>query len=120
MLVDLPRHAGAVRNDPLDTTVGEVGHVVEPRDVHATTRGEPQQKPVAATRATRALPLANDVGDPEDGLLAVAEHGGVDEVGDRLRVERRMSPGDDHRVCIGRSTALSGTPARSSAVSMFV
>ena len=38
------------------------------------------------------------VGDLADGLLAVAEHGGVDEVGDRLRVERGVPAGDDDRV----------------------
>ena len=100
VLADLPRDAGPVRDDPLDTAVGEIGHVVEPRDVHTATRGEPQQQPVAAAWAARVLPLANDFGDGEDDLLAVAQHGGVDELGDRFRVERRVSPGDDHRVFV--------------------
>ena len=36
----------------------------------------------------------------EHDLLAVAEHGGVDEVGDRLGVEGGVAAGDDDRVVV--------------------
>ena len=41
------------------------------------------------------------VGDREHGLLAVADDGGVDEVGDRLGVERGVPAGHDDRVGVG-------------------
>ena len=46
------------------------------------------------------LPLADDLGDREHDLLAVAEHGGVDEVRDGLGVERGVAAGDDDRVVL--------------------
>ena len=55
---------------------------------------------MAAAGAALALPVADDVGDGEHGLLAVADDGGVDEVGDRLGVERRVPAGDDERVAV--------------------
>ena len=47
-----------------------------------------------------ALPLAHDLGDREHDLLAVAEDGGVEEVGDRLGVERRVAAGEHDRVVL--------------------
>jgi hypothetical protein len=44
------------------------------------------------------LPVADGVADRADRLLAVAEHRDVDELRDRLRVERRVAAGDDDRV----------------------
>ena len=37
----------------------------------------------------------------ERRLLTVTEHRGVDELRDRLRVERGMTAGDDDRVAVG-------------------
>ena len=39
--------------------------------------------------------------DRDDRLLAVAQHGGVDEVGDRFGVERSVAAGDDDGVIVG-------------------
>ena len=99
----------------------QVGHVVELRDVDAAGHRQAMQQLVAPARAALALPLADDVGDLEHDLLAVAEDGGVEEVGDRLGVERRVPAREDDRVArrCGRR-ACSGMPARSSAVSRFV
>jgi hypothetical protein len=51
--------------------------------------------------AALGLPLPDDAGDLENRLLAVAEHGGVDEVGDRLRVEAGVPAGQHDRVVLG-------------------
>ena len=65
-------------------------------------RGPAGQQLVAAAGAALGLPGADDVGDVADDLLAVAEHGAVDEVGDRLGVERGVPAGDDDRVASRR------------------
>jgi hypothetical protein len=91
----------AVRHDALDPAVGQVVDVVEARHVDAAGAGQAQQQLVAAAGAALGLPLADDLGDLQDGLLAVAEHGGVDEVGDRLRVERGVPAGEHDRVVVG-------------------
>ena len=77
--------------------VRAVADVVEARDVHAAGRGQAQQQ-LVARRGPVGLPVAHDVGDRADDLLAVTQHGGVDEVGDRLGVERGVPAGDDDRV----------------------
>ena len=97
-LVHPERHARAVRADLLDPPVGQVVHVVEARHVDALGAGEPQQQLVPAARSAGGLPVPHDRGDLQYRLLPVAEHGGVDEVGDRLRVERGVPTGDHHRV----------------------
>ena len=51
-------------------------------------------------RRPRPLPLADDLGDREHDLLAVAEDGRVEEVGDRLGVERRVAAGQHDRVLV--------------------
>ena len=56
---------------------------------------------VAAAGAALGLPVADHLGDREHDLLAVAEHGGVEEVGDRLGVERRVAAGQHDRVVVG-------------------
>jgi hypothetical protein len=61
---------------------------------------------VAPAGAAGGLPLPDDVGDLEDGLLAVAEHRGVDEVGDRFGVERGVPAGDHDRVLRGAVPAV--------------
>ena len=61
-------------------------------------RGQPEQQLGAPTRTALGLPVADDVGDDPDGLLAVTEHGGVDEVRDRFGVERGVPTGDHDRV----------------------
>ena len=48
-----------------------------------------------------AFQLADDGGDLQHRLLAVAEHRGVDEVGDRLRVEGGVPAGQHDRVVLG-------------------
>ena len=91
----------------------QVAHVVEARDVDPAGRGQPQQRVVPAQPVV--LPVADDVGDHPDHLLAVAEHRGVDEVGDRLRVERGVSAGDDERmrvVAVGRMQRDAGQVER--------
>ena len=120
-LVHPERHVRPVRHDPLDPAVGQVVDVVEARHVDALGARQAQQQLVAAAGAALGLPLPDDAGDLQDRLLAVAEHGGVDEVGDRLRVERwrgrRPARSGVHRC--GRRRH-SGMPARSRAVSMLV
>ncbi len=90
--------AGPVGRDPADAAVGEVRHVVELRDVDAAGRGERQQQAVAPARAAALLPLADDAGDGEHGFLAVADDHRVEEVGERLGVERRVAAREHDRV----------------------
>ena len=52
------------------------------------------------------MALPDHLGDAEHRLLAVAEHDGVEEVGDRLGVERRVAAGDDERVLAGAVARL--------------
>ncbi len=98
VLADADRHALPVRNGGLDPAVRQVGDVVEARHVHAAGLGQAQQQLVPAAGAPGGLPLTYKVGDGADDLLAVAEHGDVDEVGDRFGVERRVPAGDDDRM----------------------
>ena len=99
--MDAERHVRPVRHDALDPAVGQVVDVVEARNVDAFGTSQPEQDLVPTARAALGLPLADDPGDLQDGLLAVAEHGGVDEVGDRLGIEGGVAAGDDDRVLIG-------------------
>ena len=82
-------------------TVGQVVDVVERRHVDVAGLSQPEEQLGAAAGAALGLERPGDVGDVEDGLLAVAEHGGVDEVGDRLRVERAVAADQHDRVVVG-------------------
>ncbi len=120
VLADPPRHAGSIRARPAGSD----------RPGGSPRRRTPARRPRRWPRGGAAPPRARRVGPPpsspddladrEHDLLAVAEDGRVDEVGDRLRIERGMSAGDHQRIVIGAMRASSGMPARSSAVSMFV
>ena len=79
---------------PLDPAVGQVVDVVEARHVDPPVRASRSSSSSRPPGRPSRLPRPDDVGDLQDSLLAVAEHGGVDEVGDRLGVERGVSAGD--------------------------
>src|SRR5439155_27187827 len=87
-----------------DPAVRQVVDVVEGGYVGDAVDGEALQQPVAPARPTVGLPGADDVGHPKRRLLAVADHSGVDEVRDRLRVERSVTTGDDDRVPVAAVT----------------
>ena len=91
-------HAVPVRGDRGDAAVGQVVDVVEAGDVDPAGGGQAQQQLVAPARAPVGLPGLDDLGDGAHGLLAVAEHRHVDEVGDRLGVEGGVAAGHHHRV----------------------
>ena len=101
MLAHPERDAGPVGHDGLDRAVLGVHHVVEAGDVDVARDREAAQQLVATAGSVLGLPLPDDVGDREDDLLAVAEDGGVEELRDRLGVERRMASGQDDRVVLG-------------------
>ena len=61
------------------------------------SRGELAEQRLAS-RPAGGLPVADDLGDLTDDLLAVAEHGHIDEVGERLRVERAVPTDHDQRM----------------------
>src|SRR6185437_3932038 len=98
----------SIRNDRFDPAVRQVGDVVEAWDVHGAGRRQPQQEGVPSPRAAGELPLANDVGDRADGLLAVAQYRRIDEVCDRLRVERGVPTGNDDRMVFGAVGRVQG------------
>ena len=85
---------------------------------------------VASSRSTRLARRAppdrrfhapTHLGDLADDLLAVADHERVDEVGQRLGVERAVPAGEDERVRRGGGRSLrTGTPARSRQFRRFV
>ncbi len=98
MLGHAPGDARLVRDHAGDTAVGEVLDVVERRYVDPAGLREAEEDLLAATGAALGLPLADDPGHVQHGLLAVADDRRVDEVGDRLRVEGRVTAGQDDRV----------------------
>ena len=95
-LVDGGRHVRVAGCDGDDgRTV--VGDVVHRRHVDARHLGELVQDRLAVG-APAADPRPDDLGDLADDLLALAEHDDVDEVGERLGVERGVPADDDERV----------------------
>ena len=67
----------------------------------------PRRRPPAGAAARRVRPVGPrafhsriTVGDRQRDLLAVAQHGGVDEVGDRLGVEGGVTTGQHDRVVL--------------------
>ena len=109
-----PGRFGATR--PI-VAVRVVRHVVEARHVDPAGRGQPLQQPVATARPSGRLPGPDQLGDRQDRLLAVAEHGAVDELGDGLGVERRVAAGQHDRVAVaplgGRQRDAGQVEARS-------
>ena len=93
-----PRDAVGGRDHALDPAVGQVVDRVERGHVDAAGAGQPHQQLLTPAGAALCLPRADEVGDLEHRLLPVADDRGVDEVGDRLGVERRVAAGDDDRV----------------------
>ena len=91
-------YAGPVRRDPADGRVRQVVDVVEARHVDAARGGQAVQQAVPAVRPAGPLPAPDQLGDGQHGLLAVAEHGPVDELGDRLGIERGVPAGQHQRV----------------------
>ena len=100
VLRDAPRHTVRLlaQHDTLDAPVGQVVDLVHRRHVDAARAREFEQQPATPAGALGELPLLDDVGDEQDGLFAVTDDGGVDEVGDRLGVERRVPAREDDRV----------------------
>ena len=101
-LADLGRDVVPGARDRGDRAVRAVGDGVEARHVDAVDAGEAGEQLVAAAGTALRLPRLDDVGDVADDLLAVAEDGAVDEVGDRLGVEGGVAAGDDDRVASRR------------------
>ena len=93
-----PSRRPVARLDARQSPVRAVGHGVERRHVAALDRGEPPEQLGAG--ATGGLPVAHDVGDVADDLLAVADRHRVDERRDRLRVERGVPAREDDRVLL--------------------
>ena len=111
-LVTVAGTRGSRGLDRGDRPVGAVAHVVERRDVAALGLGQPQQQLAPAARPARCLPGPHHVGDVADHLLAVADRRDVDERGHRLRVERGVPAGDDHRVRLGAVGGVQRNPGQ--------
>ena len=96
-------HVGEPRRDRAEGGAVVLA-VVEARDVHALDLGEVAEEPLAAALgAPGPLPRRHHLGDLGDHLLAVAEDGDVDEVGQRLGVERAVAA--DHHEGVGGGAA---------------
>ena len=74
--------------------------VVQPRHVDRAGVGQPHQQTVPAAGPAGHLPVLDQLRDREGRLFAVAQHRGVQEVGDRLGVERGVPAGQDDRVVL--------------------
>ena len=110
------RPVGEVGDRALVDDRGDVGVLRGDRDdprpvvldvVHRRARRRPGSWPARAAPLRgcgrpAALPRAEHLGDLADRLLAVADHERVDEVGERLGVERAVAAGDHERV-LGRA-----------------
>src|SRR5690606_20118718 len=107
-----PRDARAVGDDAGDAAVGEVLDVVEAGDVDAAGARQAEEEFRAAAGTALGLPGADDAGDLQDGLLAVADDGAVDEVGDGLGLEGRVAAGDDDGVVERAVPGLQGDPGQ--------
>ena len=94
-----PRHVFAVGRNATNAAVFEVVDVVELGHIDAAGAREAQQDLVATSAL--GLGLANDRGDVEHCLFAVAEHCGVNEHRQGLGVEGCVAAGDHDRVCVG-------------------
>ncbi len=92
------RHIGTVRGDRADTPVRPVVHVVEGRHIGQPAPGQLHEQLLAPAGARSGLDGADDVGDLQDRLLAVAEDDRVDEGRDRLGVECGVPARDDDRM----------------------
>ncbi len=98
-LLDLGRQSVLDRLDALEEAVLAVDRAIQRGDVDPFDLGEPPQH----GGAVEALGPGGDehVGDVADHLFAVAEHGGVDEIGEGLGVVTAV-PADEHqRVALG-------------------
>ena len=102
---DPPGHPGFGGGHPADPAVGQVAHVIEARHIDIAALGQTAQQFTAAARSPGPLPVRDDVGDLQDGLLAVTDNGGVDEVGNGFGVEGRMATDDDQGL---RLTSIGG------------
>ncbi len=76
---------------------------VERRDVDALElrQRRPQRVAVARIGLARGEPLPHHLVHFADDLFAVAQHEGVDEVGERLGVVRTVAAGDHQRIGTG-------------------
>ena len=97
-----------------------VRDVVHRRHVHAGIFDSSRRNPSRLVRPA-SFQSRTTFGDVGDDLLALTEHGGVDEVGERLGIERGVAADHDERSRSGpRSAVCSGMPARSIISSTFV
>ena len=90
---------------------GEVAEVVVAGLVeggHVDTRHREQVAQTGGAGGALALPDTHEVGKLADGLLALAEHEGVDEGGKGFGVEGAAAPGDDDRVVLAAIAGAGG------------
>src|SRR5207253_7629063 len=110
------RHAGVPGRDGCDATVVEVRHVVQRRHIHTGDTCKFSEHRGATAGSTATFPHADDLGDLRDGLLAVAEHDEVEEVGQWFRVVRAVSAGADERMIGAASIGPNGDAGQVDAV----
>ena len=97
-LGDGGRHRGVDRHGARQASFG-VRRLVERRDVDPLERGQPPAQAVArALRLGLGQPVPHHLVDLAHHLLAVAQHEGVDEVGQRFGVEGAVPTGQHQRV----------------------
>ena len=101
-----PRDAASVRHHAADTAVREVLDVVAGGDVDAAGTGQAEEELLPAAGPPLGLPGADEVGDVEDGLLAVADDRRVDEVGDRFGVEGGVATGQHDGIVVAAVPGL--------------
>ena len=95
-LFDYFLHSRIMGSDGGQPVAGE-GDPVQRRHINSGHGGQPEVHLVAVAPPS-SLPCGDDLGDFPNHLLAVAQHRGVNEVGQRLGVVGAVSTDNDQRV----------------------
>jgi hypothetical protein len=90
-----------VRSHLCDLAIGQITDVIAAWYVHTVDFGEPAQQFLPPSRTSLLFPVSDHCSDFEDDLFAIPQDGGVDEVSDRLWVERGMAARNDDWMVVG-------------------
>ena len=94
------------RRDPLDCAVGAVFRGIEGRNVHAPHPPELFKR--CGTGCAGLFPLAQDIHQVEDQLLALADREGIEEIRHRFGVERAVSAADNQGMMLAARGGAQG------------
>ena len=108
VLGDGERCLRTIRGNSTDRSVVEVFDVVEGGHIDPASFGKPHQQTFASARPALLLPVPDDLGDLQGGLLTVPQDGGVDEVGDGFGIEGGVTADEDDGVVVSAINLMNG------------